>query len=172
MPEPTYPGLMCKKIELSENPSDPKAGKICGALVRSRRHKSPEAMPENTIAIAYEFNQDERTAIAAGAPVFIAQVTHGKPPFETLVHVGTDVAAEYYGVEQATQELLEEQRQKAQDNLDAAIQSYQGTMRDADALRENPEADQQRMKQRVGEAMGRLNGALMAMGHANIEAGF
>lgn len=185
--QPIFPPLLCRKVSLND-PADKKATKHTAAMLRSRRHKSPEGQPENVIAVAYELNQDERTAIAAGAALFIGQVTYGNAPNEQLVHVGADVAAEYYKVDEATEEKLEELRKVAENELTAATERYLDVVREqpepaggfdatgqARAKPGTPEADDEAAERHADElakAITGLGAALRKLGDANLAAGF
>lgn len=162
---PVFPPLVCRKISLND-PADKKATKFTAAMLRSRRHKSPEGQPENVIAVAYELNQDERTALAAGALLLIGQVTYGNAPNEQLVHVGADVAAEYYKVDEATEEKLEELRKVAENELTAATELYLAVVRQPD------DVEPERHAESLAKALTGLGAALRKLGDANLAAGF
>lgn len=176
MPVPILPLFMARKINLSAEPDNPKASSITGVLLRSRRHRSPEQMPENCVAIVYEPNPDERTAIAGGAPIVVSQVTYGKPPNEQLVHIGLDTAAEYYAVEEATPERLMAVREAAEEEMGKAVQAYLGAIREQATMANNPDSvsakDERRAMGNYGAALQRVGAALTALGEANQVAGF
>lgn len=167
------PPFMCRKIGLAPDPKDKKAGGVTAALLRSRRHKSPEHQPENVMALVYELNQDERTAIAEGAPLIVGQITYGNAPPELLLHVGVDAAAEYYDVEEATVERLEERRMAAENELTAATENYQGVLAARTrAVEADSEGGMDSVRAEMGKALQRLAKALAALGEANVAAGF
>lgn len=148
---------MCKKIGLSSEGDGEKAD-MTAALLRSRRHKSPEKGAENVIVCAYQLSDDDRAAVAAGEPLYVGQVTYGRPPFAQIVHVGTHHAAEYYAVDTATPELLEKQRLDAVATLASAWERYQKAPVD-DGRRQNA-------------VLNELQAALQSLGDANQAAGF
>jgi hypothetical protein len=167
------PPFMCRKIGLTPNAKDKKTGGVTAALLRSRRHQSPEGQPENVVALVYELNQDERTAIAEGAPLIIGNVTYGNPPTEMLVHVGVDSAAEYYGVEEATPERLEENRLAAENELTAATENYHAVLAARTRAAESGnEGALDSVRIDMAKALQRIAKALRGLGEANVAAGF
>jgi hypothetical protein len=169
MPTTILPRLLCPKMGLRASDKDPM---IIAALVRSRRHQSAEQRAENVVAIAYEFNQDERNAIAAGAPVYFGQVVGGGMPFEQIVHVGNDVAAEYYNVPEATAEVLEEQRTKAREALVKSARRLVGLFEKEQTLDPANDIDRVGIKRDIAKALAKHGEALAALGTANSEAGY
>lgn len=153
-----FPPLMCPKIGLSLDGDDGKPD-VFAAILRSRRHKSPEHSPDNVVAMCYEFTPEEREAIAAGENLYVGQISYGKPPNEQLVHIGTADAAKYYAVEPATPELLEEKRKEAVELLNRAWIKYQNAQESDDVRRH-------------GHALQDLQQALKVVGAANQAAGF
>ncbi len=174
MPTTVMPPLMCPKIGLT--PEEGSKIQATAAFLRSRRHRAPEKTPgnANVFAMAYELNQDERNAIAAGALIYVGQVTYGNPPPEVLVHIGTDVAAEYYQVTEASPELLEKSRKDALLDLNKAWDNYQRTVAASLELEEDlqTENDKDRVVRLQSEALHGLDTALRNIGAANQAAGF
>lgn len=174
---PIFPPLMCRKVSLTDA-ADTNVEQLIAAQLRSRRHKSPEHQGENVIAIAYELNQDERTAIAAGAPLIVGQVTYGNAPAEQLVHVGADTAAEYYGVKEATPEELAAHRDKMEAELDDRVQAWQkqrahrAKLMERHLAGEDVSATMSAIEEGLRKETKRVAEALKALGEANQAAGF
>lgn len=170
-----FPPFMSRKIGLTD-PTDKNAEQVTAAMLRSRRHKSPEHQAENVIAIAYELNQDERSAIAAGAPLIVSQVTYGQPPNEQLLHVGADVAAEYYGVTEATSEELAAHRDQVEAELDQIITRWRAArQKRAEILARILDGENITMEHadaELAKQTKRVADQLKLLGEANQAAGF